>query len=90
MYCGSFMDERIRLWDDISNIISVQAEADLFSLSDDDIVYIMLGKEWRHLRDKEILCKFYCKVAIFANNILNKCERTGITINSLFSRIITT
>ena len=51
--CEELILERDKLWEDIVNVLGVEAEVELFRREDEDIIRIMLGKKCNFLNDDQ-------------------------------------
>jgi hypothetical protein len=78
--CEQLLEERNDLWENIVNVLGVKAEVELFCKEDEDIMRIMLGKEWQYL-NKDQYDQFTC---IVARAVTQLCRNTNFRQLSVF------
>ena len=74
--CTVFVAERSSLWDGIIDLVDVHASVELFNMTDEDFTYIVLGKSWHRLSNREHRDRFYSAIASILCNFIY-----GITAN---------
>jgi hypothetical protein len=78
--CEQLLEERNDLWENIVNVLGVKAEVELFCKEDEDIMRIMLGKEWQYL-NKDQYDQFIC---IVARAVTQLCRNTNFRQLAVF------
>ena len=74
LQCQSLISERSGMWDLILNNLDIQLEAVLFSMSDENMVEILLGKSNKFLKNPKDRNLFYTGVATSLRIFLNKLD----------------
>ncbi len=69
--CRALNNIRNMLWDTIVDVFNVEAEVNLFSRDDDDIVDILLGKDWSYLNNVSDKDLFLCTISTFIHKMVD-------------------
>ena len=57
--CEGLLSERSAMWDELLDVLDVQAEAVLLAKPDEDILHILLGKNWNGFINVDQRAEFY-------------------------------
>ena len=72
MQCTGLNDCRNSMWEEIVNVLNVETSVELWNMSDEKILDILLGAKWTPLRNQLIRDEFLTIIGKHANTLCTK------------------